>query len=374
MLKLRFIVFISFATIFSVNADDGNYYDNLDPADKIWVDSLVEKLTFSEKLYQLFWFHESAGREVGFYTGGKVSSIPMVRTEEVGNSLTYRVFDITNGFDDADSTRLRFPNSITRKAANKSHCTQLNKIYSFDFWLDLPITATKPVYYGVSLEDDQAKLEPFYSPDSLFAGLLKFDQILWVSNTVQLDSLILKDNFKRKQIKSLRKKVKDVLSMKQALKNARAVHATQWEADWLLYEEWKWDIYARSITLVQDRSALPLNILDGRTFCTYTFQPTKFSTFNRIAGYYGPISRYEASRNYNDDLERLKDYDYVVIPVAVLNKKQIDFINKLNKRSQIIVVDFNPENVINELSSEVTHLMVWEMNEITQTIAPQSIF
>jgi CubicO group peptidase (beta-lactamase class C family) len=373
-LKLYLILLIILFAAFSSEADDDNYYDNLAPTDKIKVDSLVEKMSFSEKIDQLFWFQAASTGDEQRFVGGQVSPSPNLFSKADRNELVYRILDITNGFDDPTTARLRFPNQITRKAARADSYNQLNQLYSFDFWLDLPIIEQTPVYYGVFLTEAQAKLVPFYTTDSLFQNLLYFDQVLWLTTTYHLDSLIQKDNFKRKQIRLLRRKVKNVLSMKFLLKKNRREYRTPEVIDWLNYEKWKWNVYAGSITLQQNSNVLPLKNLGASTTCTYTFQPKLFSTFDRVTGYYGPIIGYQANQNYSSDLVRLKDYDNVIIPIASWTREKVDFINKLNKLTKIIVVDFNPQEIRNELSSNISHVMVWEMNEITLTLAPQSLF
>ena len=376
MLKIIITLFISWLAILTVQAyDSGKSYMRADPVNKIKIDSLVEHTSFEENMAQLLWFYQDSDTEYCLHPAGVVNSSPTIKQASgFSDFRAYNILDITNGFEDSSTGRLLFPNQITRKAARATTYKHLNQLYTFDFWLDIPKLESNPMYYGVSFDSLQARLHPFYSADSLYESLLNFDQVLWVSSCEMLDTLVSKENYRRKQIRSLKNKVKAALSDRQRRTEQFSQRKLINKADWVLFEEWKWLVNTQSITLAQSKAVVPLEDLEGKTVCSYVFEPEIFNIFNKTLSYYGPMQYYEANKDYLIDVDRLKDYDYVIVPVQTWSRDKTAFLKELNNHTQIIVVDFNPTNNIVALPTDISYMMAWEMNETTKTITAQSIF
>ena len=357
----------------SVKARDGFDYERLPTEQKNWVDSVMASYSFSEKMSQLFWFEASVPMEVS--AGGLWVADPqeLASTEVPQGVPSYKILNLTDGYSEGDGA-IAFPNSLIRASAQAPIFKDLQLLYDFDFWFDFSPESDRAVFYVVTLVGNRAVLTLFEHQDSLLQALVDFDQILWIGDDLNLDEHLNKRRLNRKTNKLLMNKAKDALALKKIKIDEKRFKQASLVFNHMAYEKWKWDAYLSGITLRNQQGKVPIKALDNTSICTFRFAGSGFDTFLESLSHYQAMPDYTYSDDLSKDRNRLKNYDYVIVPIEKWDAQQQDYLQSLNISNNLVLVNFDLENSQKQPQELFTIIDVWQHNELTESLTAQLIF
>jgi len=330
----------------------------------------ASKLTFEQQVFHLLWIKDQDNYNSN--QGGLVTNNPEVISNENKNSLSYSVLNVYKGVGGVSNSPIPFPSFAVRKKSTQEAVDFAQNIYQPDFVIDVnPVSSA--VFYGIEISDSNLTLTPHFSSDSLLVSLSLYDQIWWLSNPSDVIKTLVGNKKPSKKIKKLVTSLtqKAIQRKKQYYKNKKVSIANIDN-----YTRWAWKQYSTSISLLNNPAKLPIKTLDTKYFCTTTLNSEEFYTFNRHLNFYVSHAYYSNSLDFDslESLNRLKTYDYILVPASSLTEIQLKNINYLSQELNVILVWYSNEPPPKEISSRITQIQVVELNGVTEALVPQLIF
>jgi len=144
-------------------------------------------------------------------------------------------------------------------------------------------------------------------------------------------------------------------------------------------------LFQKAMTLVDNTDELmPVISLDSTRFASVNFGGKKADHFRAMLDNYASFDHFEADSLYHQKLNKLADYDLVVVAYQGItnsprnqhkvNSEEIAFIRELQEKTKVIVVAMGNAYSLQYLDGIKNILCTYEDNAITQELAPQIIF
>ncbi len=152
----------------------------------------------------------------------------------------------------------------------------------------------------------------------------------------------------------------------------------------------KTEIYEEALTLANNSAdVLPIRNIKKHNYASIALGANEPNAFQKRLESYVDLDHHNipkdgASTEYQKSLEKLSSYDRVVVSCHDmswysrnnygLNDEQIQFINDLSKRTEIIFVMFGTPYALKWFEEVPTVLVAYEDNELTHEVAAQALF
>ncbi len=332
-----------------------------------WANAQIAKLSFSQQLDQLIWTLDS-----GSSKGGRITHNPQISKNIAQIRTTYSVLNMYDGIEGSQTEAIPFPSYQVRKEQSAESKQFANQLYTADFIIDLkPISSV--VFYGIILKDNQVILKPHFKKDSLELALSIYDQIWWLSTNSTVEEVLGRGKkMPRKTKKRIQKLAQSALANRFDFKKKKKPISTNYDD----YTRWAWNLYSRSFSLLNNPSKLPIKLLDNVTFCTTTLGNEPFNAFRRHLNFYINHAYYPNALDFDTpyNLKRLANYDYLLVPAMKLTNLQLQNLNSMSTKTNVVLVWYSSKPIPSSLSSQITQIQVPQLNGVTEALAPQLVY
>gem|GEM_PF-906106 len=345
--------------VFTVSAQGPSALAQLPSARQKEIRQKVRALPFTAKILS-FTLVSEEGSTPGSRAAGVVAA--RIFPREGGPNTLIRVFNLRAS---GPYHGLPFPGAATRQAAARPMPPWLPGLFGADLVLD--VAGEDVLFYGLDSTGVYLQSTAYRQWDSLLTAVLRHD-LLWVARPEQELAYRL-NNLRptRLQKKALAEKLSRHLAATARPAKPVTLPST------LRVQQWLWQTYSNSITAALPAGRLPLQDPAAVSLCSFTFDSTAFTQFNRIIRYYAPVPVYYPQNNPAQDLHRLSAYDLVLVPATGLSPAQQQFIEALRANTAVALIGFAAEPEQSAFS-EITVIPVAENNRLTQTLAAGAIF
>ena len=264
---------------------------------------------------------------------------------------------------------LPFPSLATRKVVNEPLPQWLKGILGVDYYVDFDTSFSHILYYGLDSSGIYTQSTPYHSWDSLFLATLKHDLIYTPQTPEVLVSQLSSLKVKSTQKKGLDEKLKIKLYRELTKKNQVEPHPAKEEI-----LRWIWYTYAAANIFSTNNGILPITNLDSINLCSFSFHDSQFKNFSELLNRYATVPFYSPNLFANKDLVRLAAYDLVIIPVAELSEKEIEFVQTLASKTKVLIVTFGNEATYFRDTKHINLVTVPEDNWLSHSLAAESLF
>ncbi|MTI30768.1 glycoside hydrolase family 3 N-terminal domain-containing protein [Xanthovirga aplysinae] len=238
----------------------------------------------------------------------------------------------------------------------------------------------------------------FYAPGEVdVKALLAGNDILLFSENVPTALKMIKKAIKDKKIskKEIARRVKKILVAKYwaGLNHYQPINLNG------LYEDlnspeaqlMKQKLYKRSMTVVKNNAnLLPIKVLDTTYFASLSIRSNGKYEFEEALSNYAPFSHYKIDKGEKGDqvyyqlLNNLENYQVVIVGVEGMNsspsknyglqKKDLEFLRKLNKKTEVIVCVFGNAYSLKEFEDFDQLICTYQDDPVARQLVPQLVF
>lgn len=365
-----FILFIPFLLIYSSASfsQSNNQVKNLAPQQKKLIKKEIRAMSTKDKILSFVIVQEKYAGDFYNRIGGVLLSAPKLNQSVAANASPnlLRLINLTNI---KSYHNLPFPSINTRTATKKSLPHWLKRTFGANYYVDLDVTSSQLLYYGLDSTGIYANSTAYHSWDSLLSATLKHDLIYTPLAPELLFNQLAGLKIKSPQRKTLDEKLRTKFI--HELNNNNQVEPSSAKEDVL---RWIWQTFAGANKINATNGMERSSNLEGINLCSFSFSPKHFNNFSEVLTRYASVPSYSPDQSACKDLVRLAAYDLVIIPVAALGEEEIEFVQKLAMKTKVLMVTFNNEATCFRDVEHIRLVSVPEDNWLSHSLAAQSLF